>query len=90
MAHWRRRKSSGVSYDPSLRGILAGARRFQVNDVSFPRLLALIPLLVYLVGVMTLLVGWSMGDLHLVFHPDRLFPFEVVGLTACAVVCWRG
>lgn len=49
------------------------------------RLLALVPLLVY--AVLTPIgVAWDYFHGTLGWHPDALLPFEIVGLTLCALV----
>jgi hypothetical protein len=44
----------------------------------------LIPLVVYAWGTVTVLVGALVGAWTLGYHPDRLLPFEILGLGFCA------
>lgn len=61
----------------------------RVLGVPLPRLLSLIPLVVYGVGILGIVVGSFLGAWQLEFHPDALFPFEILGLSACAAVYLR-
>ena len=61
-----------------------------IHGLRLSRLLSMIPLVIYGVGILAILVGSVLGYWELTFHPDRLFPFEIVGLSACALVFWRG
>jgi len=72
-----------------VRAIVSGAHRIRVYGMGLTRLFSLIPLLVYGIGFLGILVGWFFGDWQLAFHPDRLLPFEVVGLATCSIVYWR-
>ena len=58
--------------------------------VRLPSLLSTIPLAVYAVGALVILAGSFLGDWQLAFHPDALFPFELVGLSTCVISLWRG
>jgi hypothetical protein len=71
------------------RGTLREAYHLRIVGVRLPRLLSLIPLAVYGTGALTILVGSMLGDWQLAFHPDALFPFELMGLTACVLALWR-
>lgn len=71
------------------RGFLSVASRVQVMGMPLSRLLSLIPLLVYGVGILGIVLGSSLGIWQLGFHPDGLFPFELLGLSACTVIYLR-
>jgi hypothetical protein len=71
------------------RQTISEAYQVRVAGVRLPRLLSLIPLAVYGIGALTILVGSMIGEWQLAFHPDALFPFELIGLSACVLAFWR-
>jgi hypothetical protein len=78
---------AGTSY---ARGIIAEADQVRIMGMRLPRLFSMIPLLVYGVGILTILAGSMLGTWQLSFHPDVFFPYELTGLSACALTFWLG
>lgn len=88
---WGRRVEAPVSRLAfAARGTISEARTVRIAGMRLPRLLSMIPLVVYGTGVLTIIVGYMLGDWQLAFHPDALFPYEVTGLSACVLAVWRG
>jgi hypothetical protein len=78
---------AGTSY---ARNMIAEADQIRIMGMRLPRLFSLIPLVVYGVGILTILAGSMLGTWQLTFHPDALFPYELTGLSACALTFWLG